>query len=51
MCSTTSWFLPRSAVSSASCSVMPVPRASSSAVTLAASARASACVEAPTMSR
>ena len=51
MCSTTLVFFPRSAVSSASCSPMPASRAASSASTVAASARASDCVEAPTMSR
>ena len=51
MCSTTSWFLPRSARSSASCSAMPACRASRSARTPPTSARTSACVAAPTMSR
>ena len=51
MCSTTSWFLPRSARSSASCSAMPAARAPRIDLTPAVIERTSAIAAAPTMSR
>ena len=51
MCSTTSWFLPRSALSSASCSATPAARASRIARTPATTVLTSASAAPPTMSR